>query len=81
MAGELGATDNNPQAMNKGFIMHNVVLLDGYNAATMGLIEQPRWNLLAEEHGNKHRRKTRAYKRQGEFQVATSWASGAGTVG
>ena len=60
VAGELGATGNNPQAAHEGFIVHSVVLLDGDSGSTVGLIEQRRWKRLAEEHGKKHRRKTRA---------------------
>lgn len=68
VAEELGATGNNPQAAHKGFIVHSVVLLDGDSGATVGLIEQRRWKRLAEEHGKKHRRKTRAYEDKESFK-------------
>ena len=68
VAEELGATSNNPQAVNKGFIVHSVVLLDGYSGATVGLIEQRRWKRLAEERGKKRRRKTRAYEDKESFK-------------
>lgn len=42
VAGELGTTSSNPQAVTKGFIVHSMVLLDGYIGATGGLIEQRR---------------------------------------
>jgi hypothetical protein len=68
VAGELGITSNNPRAKNKGFIVHSVILLDGHSGATVGLIEQRRWKRTVEEHGKKHRRKTRAYQDKESFK-------------
>lgn len=68
VAGELGTTGNNVQAVNKGFIVHSVVLLDGDSGATVGLIEQRRWKRAVEEHGKKHQRKRRAYEDKESFK-------------
>ena len=68
VAAELGATGNNPQALNKGFIVHSIVLLDGKSGATVGLIEQQRWKRVAEEHGKARARKRRAYEDKESFK-------------
>jgi hypothetical protein len=68
VAEDLGATGNKPEAVNKGFIVHSVVLLDGSSGATVGLIEQQRWKRAAEEHGKKHQRKRRAYADKESFK-------------
>lgn len=65
---ELGTTRNNPQAVNKGFMVHSVMLLDGGSGATVGLIEQQRWKRAAEEYGKSSRRKCRAYVDKESFK-------------
>ena len=68
VAAELGATGNHPQAVNQGFMVHSVMLLDGDSGATVGLIEQRRWKRVAAEFGQKHQRKRRAYEDQESFK-------------
>jgi hypothetical protein len=68
VADELGATSTNAQAVNRGFIVHSVVLLDGDSGATVGLIEQRRWKRVAEEHGKARQRKRRAYEDKESFK-------------
>ena len=68
VAAELGATGNHPQAVNQGFMVHSVMLLDGDSGATVGLIEQRRWKRVAAEFGQKHQRKRRAYEDPESFK-------------
>lgn len=65
---ELGTTSNNPQAANKGFMVHSVMLLDGDSGATVGLIEQQRWKRAADEYGKAAHRKRRAYADKESFK-------------
>lgn len=81
VAGELGTTGNNAQAVNKGFIVHSVVLLDGGSGATVGLIEQRRWKRAVEEHGKKHQRQAPCVRRQRELQMGAGRTSRTGAAG
>lgn len=64
---ELGTTSS-PQALNRGFMVHSVVLLDGASGATVGLIEQQRWKRAVEEFGKASQRKRRAYEDKESFK-------------
>ena len=68
VAEELGTTSSNPQALNKGFMVHSMVLLDSASGATVGLIEQQRWKRAAEEFGKSSQRKRRAYEDKESFK-------------
>ena len=68
VAEELGTTSSNPTSVNKGFIVHSVVLLDGCTGATVGLIEQRRWTRVADEYGKSNERKRRAYEDKESFK-------------
>ena len=68
VAEELGTTSSNPKAVNKGFIVHSVVLLDSDSGATVGLLEQQRWKRAAEEFGKAAQRKRRAYANKESFK-------------
>lgn len=61
VAGELGVIGNRRESKSRGYIVHSVLLIDGQNEATIGLIEQQRWRRKSSEHGKKHARKRRAY--------------------
>jgi Transposase DNA-binding len=65
---ELGTTSNQALGLTKGFMVHSVMLLDGTNGATVGLIEQRRWTRAAEAYGQKHQRKQRAYEDKESFK-------------
>ena len=67
-AEELRTTSSNPTSVNKGFIVHSVVLLDGCTGATVGLIEQRRWIRVADEYGKNNERKRRAYEDKESFK-------------
>jgi len=49
-------------------VVHSVLLVDGRNGHTVGLIEQRRWKREAEAHGIKHRRKHRRYEDKESFK-------------
>ena len=48
-------------------MVHSVMLLDGDSGATVGLIEQRRWQRAA-AFGQKHQRKRRAYEDKESFK-------------
>ena len=68
VAEALGTTSSNPTSVNKGFMVHSVVLLDGCTGATVGLIEQRRWIRVAEDYGKSNERKRRAYEDKESFK-------------
>lgn len=68
VAEALVTTSSNPTSVNKGFIVHSVVLLDGCTGATVGPIEQRRWTRVADDYGKSSDRKRRAYEDKESFK-------------
>jgi hypothetical protein len=61
VACELGTTSNHPEAKQRGYLVHSVLLLNG-QGSPVGLIEQHVWARAKDEFGKKHQRKHRAYE-------------------
>ena len=60
-AAQLGSTGSRPNAKQRGYLVHSVLLLDARSQHTLGLIEQRHWCRDEAEYGKKHQRRQRRY--------------------
>jgi len=65
---ELGPTGSRAEAVHQGYIVHSVMLLEGTQGTTIGLLEQQRWVRGKAVHGQKHQRHARAYEEKESFK-------------
>jgi hypothetical protein len=65
---ELGDLGGPHDGAARGFIVHNVLLIDGDTGGTIGLVEQQRWMRDAELRGQRHKRRERSYEEKESFK-------------
>lgn len=68
LAAQLGTTSSRPQARQRGYLVHSILLLEADSERTLGLVEQRRWYRDDAGHGRKHARKQRAYEDKESFK-------------
>lgn len=68
VAADLGTTSSNLDARQRGYQVHSVLLLDGVQERTLGLIEQRHWCRKDAEYGKKHARKQRNYQSKESYK-------------